>query len=45
MTEFICNNCGKIFDQDDDPPTNRNNKHKRKRVVCLRCRSRDVEVY
>ena len=44
MTKYICNACGKVFEEDDDPPTNRNNRRKR-RVICLRCRSRDVEVY
>ena len=45
MTEFICNACGKIFEEDNNPPANRNNRHKKKRVICLRCRSRDVEEY
>ena len=44
MTEYICNACGRIFEEDDDPLPNRNNRRK-KRVICLRCRSRDVEVY
>lgn len=45
MSKYICNACGKIFEEDDDPPANRNNRYKKKRVICLRCRSRDVEVY